>query len=157
MPSTVSIARLSQHLELVPLVASWLRSEWPFWYGQSGDGNADSDALAYARPEASVPLGIVAFNAGIPVGFGALKNEGVPPGSERRPWVGAGYVVPELRSQGIGAAILQALLREAKAMGYTTLYCGTSTASSLLEREGWHRLEVVPHGEVQVVVFERAV
>ena len=153
---SVTVARLSRHRELVPLVASWLRSEWPAWYGPSGRGDAEQDALQYAQSTSELPLGLVAFLDGVPVGFGALKNDGVPADSARGPWAGAGYVRPEARRRGIGANLLQALVSEAKAMGYSRIYCGTRTAGSLLVRQGWHKLEVVAHGGEQVDVFQSA-
>ena len=153
---SVTVARLSRHRDLVPLVASWLRSEWPAWYGPSGSGDAEQDALRYAQAGSGLPLGLVVFVDAVPVGFGALKNDGVPPDSARGPWAGAGYVRPESRRQGIGAILLQSLVQEAQAMGYSRVFCGTRTANSLLVRQGWQKLEVVAHGGEQVYVFQSA-
>ena len=154
MTQRVIIERLSEHRDLVPLVASWLQAEWPDWYGTSGKGSAHEDVLEYAGAGKTIPFGVVAFRDGVPCGFGALKNDAIPPGSDRGPWVGAGYVLPELRGQGIGALVLRALTGEARRLGFLHVYCGTSTSTSLLRREGWRELEVVPHEGAQVVVFQ---
>lgn len=154
MTHTAIIERLSEHRDLVPLISSWFLMEWPNWYGTSGKGNAQNDLLRYANAGDTIPLGVVAFYDGTPCGFGALKNDAIPARSERGPWVGAGYVVPELRGQGIGALVLRALVGEARRIGFAHVYCGTSTSASLLVREGWRRLEVVPHEGQQVEVFE---
>ena len=155
-PLSVTVARLSRHPELVPLVASWLRAQWPAWYGPAGNGDAEQDALRYAQAGTALPLGLVVFVDAVPVGFGALKNDGVPPDSVRGPWAGAGYVRPESRRQGIGALLLLSLVQEAMAMGYSRVFCGTRTASSLLVRQGWQKLDVVAHGGEQVDVFQSA-
>ena len=154
MEQSVIIERLSAHRDLVPLIASWFQAEWPDWYGTSGKGCVRDDVLKYASGGETIPFGVVAFHGGVPCGFGALKNDAVPPKSDRGPWVGAGYVLPELRGQGIGALVLRALTREARRLGFVHVYCGTSTATSLLIREGWQELEVVPHEGAQVVVFQ---
>jgi GNAT superfamily N-acetyltransferase len=154
MARSVIVERLSGHRDLVPLIASWFQAEWPDWYGTSGKGSAHDDVLKYASAGGAIPFGVVAFRDGVPCGFGALKNDAIPPGSDRGPWVGAGYVLPELRGQGIGALVLRALTGEARRLGFLHVYCGTSTSTSLLRREGWRELEVVPHEGAQVVVFQ---
>lgn len=49
------------------------------------------------------------------------------------------------RGQGIGAVLLGSLVAHAKLMGFKAVYCGTSTAASLLERAGWQLQEAVIH------------
>jgi GNAT superfamily N-acetyltransferase len=149
----ITIQRLSQHPDLESLITSWLREEWPDWYGPSGKGSAQDDVRMYSRAGNTIPLGLVASHGDVPCGFGALKNEGIPRESGRGPWVGAGYVQPELRGRGIGALLLRALVREARLIGFAHVYCGTSTSMSLLAREGWEELEVVQHEEARIVVF----
>jgi len=154
MKEEVSIRRLSGHRELLPVVASWFREEWPDWYGASAKGNARDDLLAYANAGDAIPFGLVAFYNDIPSGFGALKKEAIPAGSLPGPWVGAGYVVPEFRRRGIGSLLLRALIQEVRRIGFEHIYCGTSTSVSLLAREGWEVLEVVQHAGARVTVFK---
>jgi GNAT superfamily N-acetyltransferase len=149
----VIIQGLSGHPGLVPLVVSWFEAEWPGWYGAAGEGDAQRDVLRYSSAKGSIPLGLVAFCDGTPCGFGALKNDPIPAGSLLGPWVGAGYVRPDLRGRGIGTLVLRALTREARRLGFPHVYCGTSSAISLLAREGWEQLEVVRHQGVQIAVF----
>lgn len=136
---------LCHRRELVPLVESWLLSEWPEWYGSAGPGNLTADVAAFSASPTALPVGIVLFSAGKPVGFGALKSESIPSHAHLSPWAAAGYVVPSSRGQGMGAALLSALVAHAVALGYPAVYCGTSTATSLLERSGWQLLESVVH------------
>ena len=154
MAPSVIIERLSQHRELVPLIASWFLAEWPDWYGPSGRGDAQGDLVRYSNADSTIPFGVVAFYDGAPCGFCALKSDAIPEYSSRGPWAGAAYVVPELRGRGIGALMLRALVDEAMRMGFAHVYCGTSTSTSLLVREGWHKLEVIAHEGQQVVVFQ---
>ena len=153
MHQNVMIQRLSGHSGLVPLIVSWLETEWPGWYGAAGEGNARHDVLMYSSAGDSIPLGLVAFCDDTPCGFGALKNDPIPADSRLGPWVGAGYVKPDLRGRGIGSLLLRALVQEARRLGFPHVYCGTSSAMTLLAREGWDLLEVVPHQGAQVAVF----
>ena len=79
----------------------------------------------------------------------ALKPDSICTHTHLSPWAAAGFVRPDLRGRGIGGQLVRALERQAKAMGFGQIYCGTSAAESLLQRSGWHLLERVTHeGEI---------
>ena len=73
-----TIQPLPQARHLMPIVSHWLLSEWPDWYGEAGPGDLSADVTAFAASALTLPVGFVAFDDGIPVGFGALKAESVP-------------------------------------------------------------------------------
>jgi GNAT superfamily N-acetyltransferase len=131
--------------DLVPLVSSWLLAEWPQWYGAGGPGDLQRDVGEFSASRNVLPIGMVVFSEGTPVGFGALKAESIPSHIHLSPWASAGFVLPAHRGKGIGATLLQALVAQAKAVGFQAVYCGTSTAASLLTRSGWQLLESVTH------------
>lgn len=136
---------LCHRRELVPLVSSWLVGEWPQWYGAGGPGDLQRDVRAFSASSSVLPIGIVVFSEGAPVGFGALKAESIPSHPHLSPWAAAGFVLPPHRGQGVGAHLLQALVAHAKTIGFPVVYCGTSTAASPLARYGWQLLESVTH------------
>jgi hypothetical protein len=43
----------------------------------------------------------------------------------------------------------------ARDLGFTTVYSGTSTANSLLIREGWRFMEVVQYNGEAVSIYEK--
>jgi GNAT superfamily N-acetyltransferase len=139
--AAVRVAPMSEHRVLLPRVAAWFVAEWPGWYGPGGPGDASADLAAFAAGETSLPIGVIAFAQGEPVGAGALKTESIASHRHLSPWAAAGYVRPEFRGCGIGAALLKELLARAGAMGYESIYCGTSTAQSLLVRSGWQSVD----------------
>lgn len=149
----LTFAPLAGHPGLRGLVAAWLRSEWPAWYGPAGPGQADDDVARYGRAH-GLPHGLLAFADGRPCAFGVLKPDAVPGFEGRGPWLGAGYVEPALRGRGIGLALVQALQDEAARLGHERLWCATSTAPSLLQRAGWHRAGSSVLGGADVAVFE---
>lgn len=140
-PAPVTIAPLSGHRDLLPLVAAWFVAEWPGWYGPGGRGDLWADLTAFAASERALPVGLLAFRDGRPVGAAALKAESIASHRHLSPWAAAGYVLPELRGQGIGAALLVGLVAQARALGYASVYCGTSSARSLLLRSGWQAID----------------
>jgi len=136
-----------------PVVAAWLLVEWPAWYGTGGEGNLEGDVNDFAASEVELPVGIVAFEDEVPVGFGALKKESISTHTHLAPWAGAGYVSPQRRGHGIGCALLTALVEHARSLGHTSVYCGTSTAVTLLNRAGWQEVEHVLYAGKPLVIF----
>jgi GNAT superfamily N-acetyltransferase len=103
-----------------------------------------------------LPLGILAFSRGTPCAFGALKQDRVPGFEHAGPWLGAGYVIPSLRGQGIGLALIAALEAEAARLDCRNIYCATSTAQSLMARAGWSSVGACVLAGRQVAVFKSA-
>ncbi len=141
----LSFELLCHRRDLAPLVSSWLLAEWPAWYGSGGPGDLRRDVAAFAASPSALPLGLVVLSEQQPVGFGALKQQSIPSHASLSPWAAAGFVLPAHRGRGIGAALLQALASQAASMGYPAVYCGTSTATRLLERSGWQLQEAIVH------------
>ena len=137
-----SIQRLARYRELLPVMAGWFKAEWPHWYGPGGQANAENDLRAYAN-EGGLPVGVVAHRNGQACGVAALKAQSIESHTHLTPWAAAGYVLPALRGQGIGRALLHGLETEAELLGYPHIYCATATAASLLERAGWFQLETI--------------
>jgi GNAT superfamily N-acetyltransferase len=138
---------------LKPLVGDWLLSEWPGWYAQHGAGDLLGDVDAFAASERELPVGLVVFDDDEPVGFGALKQSSIGTHAHLAPWAAAGYVVPARRGQGIGAFLLEAIVAHARAIGYRSVYCGTSTAVTLMIRAGWQQVERITHAGKPLVIF----
>lgn len=155
MAIELTVERLAAHPESLPVLAEWFRSEWPSWYGPGGPGNAEQDLLAYSN-EGSLPVGVVAFRNGALCGVAALKAHSIPSHAHLAPWAAAGFVMPSLRGQGIGAILLSALEIEAMALGYSRIYCGTGTAASLLQRSKWRFMETVQHEGQGIGIYEKA-
>lgn len=147
---------LWRHPGEVTRVAGWLRGEWPQWYGPGGRGDADADAAAFAASPLTLPVGLLAWVDGEPVGVGALKARSLPSHDHLGPWAAAGFVQAARRGRGLGAALLRALTCHAAALGVPTLYCGTATAATLLERQGWEGMDSVHHDGHDVRLYRRA-
>jgi GNAT superfamily N-acetyltransferase len=155
MQADIRIAPLAAHPEVLPVLAAWFQVEWPAWYGPGGPGDAEQDLRDFAN-RGSLPVGVVAFREGRLCGVAALKAQSIASHAQLSPWAAAGLVEPTLRQRGIGAALLAALEAEARALGYPSIYCATSTAASLLERAGWSLLETVQHDGQALGLYRKA-
>ena len=156
-PPPVTLALLADHPERVEELARWLEAEWPEWYGPEGPGDARAH-MSEAAQRDGLPLALIALRGEALVGVAALRAEdGAAAQTALGPWVGSGLVRAELRGQGIGAMLLGAAAREARRLGFGTIYCSTRSAQRLLEREGWEPLGAITHEGAPLSVYRKAV
>lgn len=155
MSNIPQIGYLADHPEALPVLARLLQSEWAAYYGPGGPGNAQQDLLAYSG-RSQLPVGLVAFLGSEPCGVVALKAESISTHKHLGPWVGGGMVAPQFRRHGIGALMAAALENVALELGFKTIYSGTSTANSLLVREGWQFMELVQYNGEAVSIYKKA-
>jgi N-acetylglutamate synthase-like GNAT family acetyltransferase len=104
----------------------------------------------------SLPIGIVALRDGNVCGVAALKAESIASHRHLGPWAAAGFVEPSSRGQGIGARLLIALGEQARRLGFRRIFCGTSTAESLLQRGGWQLIERIVHEGHDLAIYSKA-
>jgi GNAT superfamily N-acetyltransferase len=153
--NVISIKPLAEVPEQIPLIELWFKGEWPDYYGAAAVGDARRDLQSFSNLGA-IPIGLVAFAQGVPCGFAAIRSEPFPTHPHLSPWIGAGYVVPAHRRQGIGHTLLLALEAQARSLGYARLYCASATSDSLMRRAGWRLLDVATHESNEVGIYEKA-
>jgi GNAT superfamily N-acetyltransferase len=149
------IEYLSQHPEVLSTLKEWFETEWASYYGPGGRGNALRDLTSYANGR-ELPVGVVAFLDNELCGVAALKPESISTRSHLSPWAAAAMVRRDYRGSGIGTELIRALEQEAQRRGYNKIYCGTSTATGLLERRGWHLMEEVVYDGDNVSIYAKA-
>lgn len=154
MARDIHIGYLVDHPEALPALERLFQIEWAAYYGAAGPGNAHQDLVAYSN-RGRLPVGVVAFIDAEPCGVAALKADSISTHKHLTPWIGGGMVAPQFRRQGIGARLVSALENVARDLGFTTIYSGTSTANSLLVREGWQFMEVVQYDGESVSIYEK--
>lgn len=154
MSSDIRIGYLIDHPEALPTLERLFQTEWAAYYGPEGPGNARQDLAAYSNRD-RLPVGMVAFLESEPCGVAALKADSVSTHKHLTPWIGGGMVAPQMRRKGIGARLASALENVARDLGYRTIYSGTSTANSLLVREGWRFMEAVQYDGEIVSIYEK--
>lgn len=119
------------------MLARWFRQAWAPYYGPGGPGDAEADSKAASSPD-RLPVCLVALDAaGEVAGTAAFRAESLASHGHLGPWLAALLVRPERRGRGIGTALVTAVEREARRLGFPRIYTGTGTAGGILERRGW--------------------
>ncbi|MGH8594360.1 MAG: GNAT family N-acetyltransferase [Gammaproteobacteria bacterium] len=154
MSAKLLITHLAGHPEALPVLKQWFETEWVEYYGPAGPGDAERDLIAYSSRD-KLPIGLVAFYEDELCGIAALKPESISTHKHLYPWAAAGFVVPRFRRRGIGASLASALEDAARDLGYSTIYCGTSTAIGLLKRNKWQFMERVRYDGEDVSIYQK--
>ncbi len=114
---------------------------------------ADLDAhLQNTHDPSRIPLSLIALVDGQLVGTVNLIENDDSKRTHLRPWLAAMVVEKHFRGQGIGTQLVQALLVEARRLGFATLYFGTD-GPGFYERIGALRHEQV-NAEFFIMRFE---
>ena len=104
----------------------------------------------------SIPFCLVAHDEGEYVGSVLGLVSDLEDRPELSPWIGALWVDPEFRKQGVAAALVRAALDELFALGHEVAFlCATTEKRGMYERQGWKLIEVNV-GEGKLDVFEFA-
>jgi predicted N-acetyltransferase YhbS len=144
------IEQLAERPDLLPTVASWIYNEW--WTEVDGANEGKLTGLLRAHLiKDQMPLTLVASLERCPVGTAMLLAHDVDTEQwpELSPWLAAVYVVPEYRNRGIGAALVNAIVAQATALGVGALYLLTVGREEFYARLGW---QVVDRGEDKIVM-----
>ena len=104
-----------------------------------------------------VPLALVAYSGTDIAGVVALLKRSVKCRPELGPWLGALYVFPAYRRQGVGAMLIQRAEQAAHRLGLKALYAGTETATDLFRRAGWDAIEQLEEGGEHLTVFRKSI
>lgn len=152
-----TLVPLRRRPDLCAFFAGCFVAEWPDWYGPGGQGNAESDLRELANPAGALPVGVVALDDDAsPLGIAGLKATSIDSYAHVGPWAAAGYVIPSRRREGLGALLLAGLLAEAHRLGFGQIYCATANAASLLERQGWTRIDAIEHEGRTQFIFRKS-
>lgn len=149
---SLRIDYLADHPRLIPTVASWLYDQWGYLY----PGASVEDSEARLRPSYNrdtIPLGVIALLDRKPVGVACLVDHDMSTRKDLSPWLASVLVVPEHRGKGIGTALTQRIMDEAKSLGVAVLYLFTPDAEKLYARLGWTVLERTEYRGEQVVIM----
>jgi GNAT superfamily N-acetyltransferase len=129
--NSITFASLDDHPELKDLVARWL---WSFW---GAPGNFDFyRSMTEHCSKYDFPFMYVAFADGRPVGTVALLRADLFSRQDLFPWMGDLFVPSEHRSKGIGSALQDYVLKEAKKQGFNQVYLETPL-NGYYEKKGW--------------------
>jgi GNAT superfamily N-acetyltransferase len=87
----------------------------------------------------------VAVENGQALGTASLDFEDLPPRDDLTPWLASVYVLPEFRAHGLGATLVEAVVKEAKVKGFKQIYLHTSDRADFYKKRGWRILDTVEY------------
>jgi predicted N-acetyltransferase YhbS len=140
--TTLQITHLFNHPHLIESVAQMIYDE--FWR-EVVDGMSVADLVAHLRTATDatrIPLSLIALQGDQLVGTVNLIDNDDSARSHLHPWLAAMVVRADVRAQGIGTQLVNALLAEARNMKIPTLYFGTDGPGF------YERLGAIKHEQV---------
>ena len=126
----MTIEYLADRREFIPTLARWLHEEWG--HLRAGETVDDRAArLEGACGYCEVPTAFVAVAGDEPVGCASLLEHDMLTRPELSPWLAGVFGSPGHRRRGIGAALVERVVREAQSLGKSPIYLYTSGSSAL--------------------------
>lgn len=148
----ITIGFLVDHLDTIPILATWFRNQWPDYFADMSQEEMEQDFLEDASRD-QLPIRLVAFASGKLAGTIILRVQGDTIPAEFQPELGGLYVVASQRNRGIGTELIRAGMKLAQDLGYETVYATTVAAAGILERLGWQFVEMVIHEDGELSLY----
>jgi GNAT superfamily N-acetyltransferase len=153
----MTIEYLADRREFITTVAQWLHDEW----GHLGLTETVNDRVARverACGRREIPTTFVAIYDNKPVGCASLVEHDMLTRPELSPWLAGVFVPREHRRSGVGAALVERVVQEARSLRVPRLYLYTPDTGALYRRLGWSVLERTFYrelwGETEVTIME---
>ena len=135
----VSVHSMAGHAEWVEVCAAWWHAQWGEWMGYTPESARDAiTALTLPGKQAA----LIALLDGIPAGSVFLIDNDLESRPELTPWLAGLFVLPEARRQGVGEALVSAVLAHATSIGYETVFL-YSAIGGFYRRLGWESRETL--------------
>ena len=148
------IGNLGDHLSWLPTLARWHYDQWgPLTGASSFDGYVA--LLTAASGSRTVPSVLVAMANRELLGSATLIASDLPPRPALTPWLAQVFVEPTRRRNGVGAALVRAVLQRAQQCGYARVYLYTSgTLPEYYRRLGWRVVERLAYLQQERTVMD---
>lgn len=131
---------LANHPELLPELAGWFYDEW----GRKESDNSLEKTTLRLQKRLNVdraPLTLVGFLNGEAVASASLKIGEMETHPHYKHWLGAVYIRPDYRGQGLGFEIVNHATSIAANIKISPIYLYTHSHESFYDRLGWRTIE----------------
>jgi RimJ/RimL family protein N-acetyltransferase len=149
----IETAFLADHPETIPTLTRWFRTQWPEYYAEYTLEDMAQDFYSEAN-RTGLDIRLIAFADGELAGTITLRDQATWTLPEYHPGLGGLLVVGQHRGRGIGTELVKAGMKVAQEQGYERVYATTVTARGILERLGWELIQVVRHGDEQLMLYQ---
>ena len=148
----MKIEYLADNIALLPIIAHWHQEEW----GYFNPGDSIEKRIAKLQKhlgKKQIPTTFVSLLGGNLLGFASLILHDMDTRMDLSPWLSSMYVLPENRGRGIGSALVQRVIEEARELNVETLYLFTSNRKGFFASLGWSVVEYTEYREQKVVIM----
>jgi predicted N-acetyltransferase YhbS len=150
----MKIEYLADRLEFTETLASWHRREW----GRYRPDETLEMRVAKLRSRSNrreIPTAFVATNGDTLLGSAMLVEHDMDTKLQWSPWLAGVVVSPEHRRRGIGAALVDRVVAEARDLGVPVIYLFTFSTEKYYAKLGWHFIESTQYLGTNVTVMSR--
>ncbi|MEM7530596.1 MAG: GNAT family N-acetyltransferase [Chloroflexota bacterium] len=149
----MNIVYLADHPHHIPTVARWHHAAW---------GHLRHDDTLERRIKRlqgnmghhEIPTVLIAIEGDAVLGSSSLIPHDMDTRLDLTPWLASVYTDEAHRGRGVGSAIVQRVMDEAKKLGVETLYLMTPDRQTFYERLGWVRVEDVEYLDEMVTIMQ---
>ncbi|EYF02668.1 GNAT family N-acetyltransferase [Chondromyces apiculatus] len=132
---------LANHAHFVEVLAKLHQQEWEPMLPWMTPEETLAEFQDHAQ-RATFPTTLVAVEAGRLLGSASLiardlPEEDLPGFGAVTPWLASVLVLPEFRGQGVGSALVEAVVAHARGLGVPRLYLFTEGQEGFYRRSGW--------------------
>ena len=137
---------------VIRTLAQWHQGEW----SHLSDRTVEDRIAEFAEhlETASMPLTVVAWEDGHPIGSASLLKEDLDFRPDLTPWLASVFTSPDHRQAGVGGALCLRIMEEARRLGVRRFYLFTPDRVTFYQRLGWQVLEKAEiRGEMETIMF----
>jgi len=153
----VDVQYLADCREVVPTLASWIHDEWSYLYPEMTLQDVVGFLLERVNKE-GLPLTLVAFESGEPVGTVSLKMFDMETRNDLPHWLTSLYVVEPWRRRRIGSKLVEIAEKKAAHLGLHKLFLFTTDAALpglFYSKLGWIMKEKTLYHSCPVIIMEK--
>jgi hypothetical protein len=143
MVSDTIVCDVAARPEVVPRLLEGFRREWPEWCASVS--RPALEALFEGGADGRLPVVLVAMCGDSVQGTIALRPWFGEEPMAHTPWVRQLLVFPEFRGGRAYPALADAIVEQARMLGFEELYAATNRIEPLLVRGGWEVFRRVEH------------
>ncbi len=154
MDEPVEIGYLADCPEFIPTIASWVFRQWGEMYRMKSV-NEQIERLSERLNKNRFPIAFVALAGSAPVGTASLKIQEMTTHKHLYHWLGTVYVVESYRNHGIGAALVDRSVAEARKLGVKSLYLHTPDKEEFYLKRRWVPVERPIYYDMPVVIMKK--
>lgn len=149
------IGYLANHTQHIPTLARWFHDQWGYLSPNYTLKQRTQRLRAKARRK-GIPITFIAVEGKKPIGSASLVANDMDTRPDWKPWLASVYVAPSHRSKGVGEALVQRVVDEARRQAFESLYLWTPNKEAFYGKRGWKIVETTEYRNERAVVMKHS-